>query len=535
MITSISIENFKGIGQRVKLPLKPITLLFGPNSAGKSTILHAIQYAYEVLENKNLNAGHTDFGGPFVDLGGFRNFVHNHDLSHAVTIGFEFQRDSTNDFLIEMIGDWQLNEDLVGRTLHRIGDVETATIELSIRWSPWRNRPYVAKYAVWLDGESVARIEADADKDGARLAGLNLRHPILSDSKESPDDIESDAVAYLWSEGLVTIPGDEGSRVLALLEPDALPELELDNQLIFARINEQDQGGPDSTGSLRTMQAGMNVLSAMLVGPAKVLRDERQTPQRNSEPPMSKEPGRWATGLAAWDVLKNGDDALINEVSFWLFRDECLNTGYAVKVRKLRELDEESPLMVQLQSERAFDNIDDLKAELERLPQRRRLVLIERRTTIDVDPEDVGEGIAQIVPVVVAVLSSTSGLIAIEQPELHVHPRVQVALGDLFIARVNKQRPRDVMSSMGIVPGTLLIETHSEHLLLRLLRRIRETTEGKLPHFAKPLRPAQLAVLYVEPGEGGTQIRELRVDETGEFLDPWPQGFFEERGEELFG
>jgi AAA domain, putative AbiEii toxin, Type IV TA system len=208
-----------------------------------------------------------------------------------------------------------------------------------------------------------------------------------------------------------------------------------------------------------------------------VLRDElhamiylgplRQTPQRNSEPPMSKEPGRWATGLAAWDLLKNGDDALVNEASFWLFRDECLNTGYAIKVRKLRELDEESPLMVQLRSERAFDNIDDLKEELDRLPQRRRLVLIERRTALYVDPEDVGEGIAQIVPVVVAALSSTSGLIAIEQSELHVHPRVQVALGDVFIARVNKQRPKDITSSFGIRPGSLLIETHSEHLLLR--------------------------------------------------------------------
>jgi predicted ATPase len=45
LITSISIENFKGIGQRVKIPLKPITLLFGPNSAGKSTILHATELA----------------------------------------------------------------------------------------------------------------------------------------------------------------------------------------------------------------------------------------------------------------------------------------------------------------------------------------------------------------------------------------------------------------------------------------------------------------------------------------------------------
>ena len=56
MITGISIENFKGIRERVELELKPLTLLFGPNSAGKSTILHALHYAREIFERHNLDA-----------------------------------------------------------------------------------------------------------------------------------------------------------------------------------------------------------------------------------------------------------------------------------------------------------------------------------------------------------------------------------------------------------------------------------------------------------------------------------------------
>jgi len=59
MITNISIENFKGIRDRVSLELKPITLLFGPNSAGKSTIFQALQYAREVLERHNLDPDQT--------------------------------------------------------------------------------------------------------------------------------------------------------------------------------------------------------------------------------------------------------------------------------------------------------------------------------------------------------------------------------------------------------------------------------------------------------------------------------------------
>jgi predicted ATPase len=99
---------------------------------------------------------------------------------------------------------------------------------------------------------------------------------------------------------------------------------------------------------------------------------------------------------------------------------------------------------------------------------------------------------------------------------------VQVALGDLLIAGM---RPDERM---------LMIETHSEHLLLRLLRRIRETTDGELPESHPGLRAEQLAVVYVESEDGRIDVTALRVDETGEFRDRWPRGFFRERESELF-
>ena len=85
-IHSITIQNFKGIGPRVKIDMKPVTLLFGPNSAGKSTILHAIHYAHAVLESSNPDVGRTRLGGD-IDLGGFANLVHDHDLDAPVFLG----------------------------------------------------------------------------------------------------------------------------------------------------------------------------------------------------------------------------------------------------------------------------------------------------------------------------------------------------------------------------------------------------------------------------------------------------------------
>src|SRR5262245_31751848 len=69
--------------------LKPVTLLFGPNSAGKSSVIQALHYAYEVLARHNVDADRTLMGGEAVELGGFRNIVHRHERDRAVTLKFD--------------------------------------------------------------------------------------------------------------------------------------------------------------------------------------------------------------------------------------------------------------------------------------------------------------------------------------------------------------------------------------------------------------------------------------------------------------
>src|SRR5438270_3132716 len=89
MITAISVENFKGISEPVRLELRPLTLLFGMNSAGKSSLLHALIYAREVFERHNPDADRTLAAGDGLDLGGFFALVHDHDLQREIVLGFE--------------------------------------------------------------------------------------------------------------------------------------------------------------------------------------------------------------------------------------------------------------------------------------------------------------------------------------------------------------------------------------------------------------------------------------------------------------
>jgi predicted ATPase len=178
--------------------------------------------------------------------------------------------------------------------------------------------------------------------------------------------------------------------------------------------------------------------------------------------------------------------------------------------------------MIAIRQGRVLDDIEDLEADITALPTRTELQLADAKTGLGVQSSDVGLGVSQVLPVVVAALDpERPEITTIEQPELHIHPKVQVELGDLFAQQAADGR-------------IFVLETHSEHLILRLLRRIEETHGNTLPIGKPPLRPEQVSVVFVEQVDGEVKATRLRIDDTGEFIDRWPRGFFEERVGELF-
>ena len=114
-------------------------------------------------------------------------------------------------------------------------------------------------------------------------------------------------------------------------------------------------------------------------------------------------------------------------------------------------------------------------------------------------------GISQLLPFVVQSLASEGRIISIEQPEVHVHPKLQADLGELLADAI--QEPHF---------NHFIVETHSEHLILRLQRLVRK----------KLLKPEDVSVIYVSRGPEGAKVQRLRLDEDGDFIDDWPGGFF---------
>lgn len=120
---------------------------------------------------------------------------------------------------------------------------------------------------------------------------------------------------------------------------------------------------------------------------------------------------------------------------------------------------------------------------------------------------DVGYGNSQVIPILVGGLNTPSGYpFIVEEPEIHLHPKAQAELGDFFV----DLHKRGVQS---------IIETHSEHMILRLQTHIATGA----------LRPSDVSIYYVNPTVQGKELVKLILNDKGVFAIDWPGGFFPER------
>ena len=117
---------------------------------------------------------------------------------------------------------------------------------------------------------------------------------------------------------------------------------------------------------------------------------------------------------------------------------------------------------------------------------------------------DVGFGLSQLLPVIVlCYYVPEKSTILLEQPELHLHPSVQSSLADVFIDAAKKRKIQ------------IIIESHSEHLLRRLQRRIAEEKVSR----------DDMALYFCDISRGVSKLQELDLDLFGNIVN-WPKNFF---------
>jgi predicted ATPase len=148
--------------------MKPIILLFGPNSVGKSTIVQAILYAREILERNNLNADRTLYGGEVINLGGFKKLVYRYNLDLPIVMQFDL--DLSNVDLPEY-SDQYLEINISEA-------IETAWIKLTIKWHETSQQAVLTAYEVGINGVEIAKIITSEDGQNHSLQG-KLNHPLV--------------------------------------------------------------------------------------------------------------------------------------------------------------------------------------------------------------------------------------------------------------------------------------------------------------------------------------------------------------------
>ncbi|MDB2686974.1 DUF3696 domain-containing protein [Mariniblastus sp.] len=563
MIKSISIKNFKGIGDEVKIDIKPITLLFGANSAGKSTFLHALHYIYEILDDRFLDVDRTQKGGDSINLGGFKRFVHQRDLSQDVTIGIGCGG-LGDEFFVEFydaLANFLHFESYNGGTVDSFCAFESCELFITTSWSQLHERPYVSKVRLVVGEDKL--LEFSSDPKGLRvLLDFNEEHPVLSSpanwesddeqitgtAKDFFDDPDRSMLAYCLDEVKLHVSIEESVdktfKLYIKSLKDALPNA--DKEVLLDGLEEASSENSERFTDNKSLQVFLRefqtaVHSLISIPLRQVHRDLdalvslgplRESPPPNFRPPRHPQPDRWISGLAAWDLLaRDSRGHFVSEVNHWLA--DRLDCGYSLERRNSFVVDTASSVGQWLAS--GTGEIDDWSPSISAsLVRQSRLVLTPADDCdIELRANEVGTGISQLIPVVTAAClgeekseahyrQADGRLITIEQPEIHVHPKIQAAMGDLFIESHHKRR------------NQFILETHSEHLILRLLRRIRESGQENTEALQR-LRTDDLAIYYLQQEKGSTTVRRIDVDNKGEFIQPWPDDFFEIDFNERFG
>ena len=518
MLHALELENFKAFGKRARIPFAPITLIFGENSAGKSTILQALNLLKQTQESRDTGAlllPRIENG--IVDLGSFQEMIFDHDLKRTlsirvetiidndivqlpykenkIAIEFNFKRPSLKEeVILDQIGVYEAKSSeciaefrLSGKTLDKRGMFYFHGVSPS---------KIAAAECIWLTKEAKYwKPEFEACKE--------YKEHILEKLKEKLE---------IFQHSTQEFQKNDNKSYLEFLRKDLNDEIvflssDFDLETYISKRHKEEtntvlgvQGFiPVGTAYVPTLRERIHYEPLSTFHIADLTTATCGTLQRTLEDlfpmsPFRRPPERWYifTGTTPQDVGYQGDllpdlllrhPELVQETNEWLKR---LDIDYELEVKSV-----------------GSDSGDLFEV---------RLIDTRRKERVSVALPDVGFGVSQILPFIVQSLASEGRIISIEQPEVHVHPKLQADLGNLLAEAIKEPRQ-----------NRFIIETHSEHLILRLQRLV----------YKGEIKPEDVSVIYVSRGPEGAKAERLRLDDEGDFIDEWPNGFFLERLREL--
>ena len=452
---AITIENLRCFREKQTARLAPLTLLVGENSTGKTSFLALLRALDDIV-----HGAMPDFKRPPYDLGSFEEIVHNRGSrgGRAETFSVEV---AALPVIPDSQGEWKL-------TVRFGKDIKgTAPIPVYQRVSSGGKGE---KEGIWVAVDSKSQSIKIGTKRGIR-------------------DVSDD---QKFQRGLLR-QSTMSSPILALL---FVFNTEILIQSIDKYKSEEDNSGitekdvPDLLSLQRELSERANFSRVFASAPIRSQPRRTYDPARSDSDPEGDYVPMLLAELSSqksqvWDKLKQRLESFGRNSGLF---DE-------IKVRHLGKHGGPFQLQVKKSGKRETKG-----------PWRNLM--------------DVGHGVSQALPIITELLrgdadqqspeSSHPRQFLLQQPEVHLHPSAQAALGSLFCQVAGPRRQ-------------LIVETHSDYLMDRVCMDVRDGVSG--------LKPEDVSILFFERHDLDVQIHSLRLDEQGNVLgapDGYRQFFLDE-------
>jgi len=445
MLTDLRIRNFKAWEDTGRVRLAPITVFFGTNSSGKSSLGQLLLLLKQTAESTDrAQVLRTSDRDALVEVGDFRDFIHHHDVSRELE--FELGWDQGRPVEIEDVKD---------------PDIAYSSSRLAFSAKIFepekgRERMRVREFSYALDPGPLG---------GGFSAGM-------SPDPKRPTRYRLDIQGFK--------PLHNRGRAWELPAPTRFYGFPDEAVAYF----QNTEFLPDLSLALERTLASVNYLGPLRVNPERTYN--------------------WLGGAPA-DVGRDGEQTV---QAMLAAATRKLNLKHRQRLRSFQAL-----IAEQLQALGLISEFEVAPIARNRPEHEVRVKVTGAADTVLLT--DVGFGVSQVLPVLTqSFYAPRNSTIVMEQPELHLHPSVQKDLADFFIAASGARE--ESTKGKSVERNTqFLIESHSEHFLRRLQRRIAENQ----------VKPNQVALYFCEMKRGRSTIQELDVDLFGH-IHNWPTDFF---------
>ena len=471
VIEAFRLANFKAFKDTGEIRLKPLTVLAGSNSSGKSSLLQSLLLLKQTLETSPTEDVPLNLSGRFLQFSTLSEVAFRKPPATQTEIGYEF-------IIGSRMPSTMLSRYFPQASVKGPAHVVPVTTDISLRF---RQRRIAAeedaspRIQILLDrfsmtssyGEMVGpslsfRYSPTGRKQLVRMGGPGVRLPAGFQRRQ----ITGVTTSAFIPDGLILESREEEGEPLA-------PRVRLDTAF---------------TTPLRILERSLTSFTYYL-GP---LREE---PHRAYLHSGTQSPEIGAKGEYAAQILwLERDEDVIYKPS-WDSRSRRIPLIRAVN-DAFKRLGVEHSMDVRSWQSLMYQIVSGIKGGKE------------------VTIADVGFGVSQLLPILVLALRApTKSLLLFEQPEIHLHPRVQANLADFFLgaAKLNA--------------GAIIVETHSDHFINRLRRRVAEDETDELRQL--------VSILFVKAGtaSSGSHLEPLAIDSYGA-IENWPPDFLPEGAQE---